>query len=155
MIREIFIRPGRAGTLETLKLIDQLGWEGSRSIPGFILSIPLPYWDATLRSRWDYEAVREVEGIPAQQGFQSIVQMISHFQQTGRVRGDCAEAAVLVVAVAIVCRLSYRIVAVRPPDEIEFSHVFVEVTFNNYVYRIDPTAPVEADYTNWERMTYP
>lgn len=155
MIREIFIRPGRAGTLETLQLIQQLGQVGAAAVPPFVLGLPIPSWDATLRSRWDYEARREVNGIPAQQTFKSMALMITNFRQTGRFRGDCAEAAVVVVAVATAGRISYRIVAVRPPDDIEFSHVFVEVPFRNFIYRIDPTAPVDADYTNWERLTYP
>jgi hypothetical protein len=155
MIREIFIRPGRPGTWETLELIDRLGSEGASLIPHYIAALPVSSWDSQLRGRWVYEARRSVQGVPAQQTFRSVAQQISNLQVTGRLHGDCAEAAVIVVAVAIAGGLPYNIIALRPADETEFAHVFVIVNARGSFYRIDPTAPTDADYTTWEHMIYP
>jgi hypothetical protein len=151
MSTEIFIRPGRAGTLETLQLIEQLGRKGAPMIPFLLLGIHPSRWDGMIRPRWQYEMRRSVDGKEAQQTFRSIDQQLFLFRKTGHMAGDCAECAVVVVAVAIATGRPYEILAMRPPDELVFRHVFVEVEG----YRIDPTAPTDADYTGWERLTYP
>lgn len=151
MTTEIFIRPGRVGTLETLQLIERLGRKGSGMVPFLLMAIPPSRWDGLIRSRWEYSSRRSIDGKLAQQTFRSIDMQLLSFQRTGVMGGDCAEAAVVVVAVAIAGGRPYQIVALRRPEDLEFSHVFVEVQG----YRIDPTAPTDADYTGWERLTYP
>lgn len=149
------IRRGTLGTLDTLKLIDEVGREGSRIryVHNFILSVPLIQWNDVLASRWAY-ASEDTETV------RSIAFQIQNLMKFDKLIGDCDDAAAVAVACACAARLPYRIVAVRAPEESEFGHVFVEVCRPQQQYdargylRIDPTAPLDADYRFWERMEY-
>lgn len=167
MISEVWIRLGRAGTLETLQIINDVGQRGAPMVPFLLLSVPVELWQGIFRKHWLYDLRRSVNGKQAQQFLKSIDVQIYSYQTKGYMSGDCAEAAAVLVAVATAGRLPYEIVAVRRPDEMEFSHVFVEVEGIQIdptsiwiqtapgKFEIDPEAPTDRDYRRWERMVYP
>ncbi len=156
-MRQFSIRRDRNGTWDTLQFIQSLGRQGSTNQYVILLtnSRPVREWDAVLRHYWLYEPEQEelLRTIPRQ------VQNVIQYQ---KLIGDCDDAAVVAVAMAEAKKrhqvtssyplLSYQIVAVRRSDEPQFSHVFVEILLGHQLWRIDPTAPTDADYTNWERL---
>ena len=153
-MRQVTIRRGSLGTQDTLKLIDDVGREGARIkyVLNFCLTIPLIQWDNTLKTYWHY-ASEDTETV------RSVAYQVGNLMKYGKLIGDCDDAAAVAVACACASRLPYRIVAVRSPESSEFEHVFVEVArpvglkTGSWV-RMDPTAPVDADYQFWERMEY-
>lgn len=153
-MRQVTIRRGSLGTLDTLKLIDEIGWEGARIkyVSNFVLTVPLLQWDDTLRHYWHY-ASEDTETV------RSMSFQVGNLMKHGKLIGDCDDAATVAVACANAARLPYRIVAVRSPENSEFEHVFVEIARPSglkmgHWLKLDPTAPVDADYHFWERMEY-
>ncbi len=146
MIRQVSIQRGRQGTWETLQLIDSVGQAGQNIVyvKRIVESVPVNAWSELLRRYWLFQD-EERESI------RSVRSQIQSLQAYGRLIGDCDDAAVIVVALARSAHILYKVVAVRRPDDNEFSHVFVMV---NGV-PIDPTAPVDANYLNWEVLAWP
>jgi len=148
MIRQVSIRRGRTGTHDTLELIYGMGLQGSteRDVQQFVRSFPASQWDGLLRQFWQFEE-EETETL------RSVRLQADYLRRSGVMIGDCDDAAVVAVALgyAYSPNIELHVVAVRSPASHEFEHVFVEI--GNL--RIDPTAPVNADYRNWERMVYP
>lgn len=78
----------------------------------------------------------------------------------GFVAGDCDDAAVLAAAVLLHARPGnpdvggIAFVAARPARSFLFEHVFVVFEYRGRPVRVDPTAPADADYSNWETMEF-
>ena len=146
MIRAVSIRRGRSGTWDTLKLIHMMGLEGSKNdgVNQFVMTIPVNQWEAMLRTYWQYQAEN-------QETLRGVAKQVEIFMRTGHMIGDCDDVAVVIAALCISSHLPFKIVAVRRPEDQDFSHVFVEAL----QFRFDPTAPDNADYRYWERMVYP
>ncbi len=147
-MKAITIAHGYQGTQQTLHVINGMGraGKGNSYVARFILMVPLRMWNDTLARYWNYveEAEETIRGISTQ---------MSNIQKRGMMEGDCDDAAVVAVALAVASRLPYAIVAVRRSDQADFSHVFVEVQGPGFhIFRIDPTAPKDTDYHGWERM---
>ncbi len=143
------IRNGPAGIRDTLQMIHQMALAGSRLVyvQRFILTIPMHQWDGVLRQYWDYQE-EDIETL------RSVRLQVDSLMKQGKLIGDCDDAAIVAGACCAASHLPFQIVAVRPPNAVEFNHVFVE-TLTAFPVRLDPTAPVYADYSNWERMVYP
>lgn len=152
MIRVFSIRNGPAGTRQTLEEMAQLAQEGS-TLP-YVRNIGLQFqpaqYDDVIRSYWRYAEEYDETLTPVD------VQART-FLSAGYMLGDCDDAAIVVAAVAVASQLPSRFVAVRPGNEANFDHVFAEVaiqqTPNSTSWlRVDPTAPLNADYRGFERM---
>lgn len=151
MMKVVSIRRGRAGTWDTLELINGMGVSGSTNpfLKRFTLGVALRQWNATLKQYWVF--VEETE-----ETLRSVNMQAQNLIAYQKLYGDCDDAAVIAVALATAANLPYRIVAMRAPEHSEFGHVFVEIRgpANTWI-RVDPTAPVDADYNFWERMPFP
>lgn len=150
-LRVFNIPPGYAGTYRTVEFIASLARTGARDprLKRYLPDVGIPFIDSSLRNYWVYadEENETLRGVDVQ---------IDNFTQRYQLIGDCDDAAVVAAALAIFARSpNVVIVAVRRPDETEFSHVFVEAEDVNEpgtFYRLDPTAPTDANYDGWERM---
>lgn len=147
MIRAVTVRRGRQGTLDTLALIRGMGLDGANNddVRRVVAYCELTKWDGLLRQCWQFAEEEE-------ETLRSVRIQSANMRSYGRMIGDCDDAAVVAVALAAACHLRFKIVAVRPGENAEFSHVFVEVQDVRGWFRIDPTGPINADYTGWERL---
>ncbi len=101
--------------------------------------------DQVIRESWFYEDANGLNGI-----LQNI--------RPGGMRGNCADAAIVAGSMLQAWRLAgnrllFWLVALRAPDSQEFNHVAIMVSDEGGRFWIDPTAPRDADYSNWEDMT--
>lgn len=149
MITSHSIRSGVLGVRDTLALMLAMAQSGSRLtyVDKFVRSIPLRQWETVLREYWDYQEEQD-------ETLRSVQTQVETLMKTNKLVGDCDDAAIVAGAMCEAAHLPWKFVTVRPPDNTEFSHVFVEVFKGDWL-RLDPTAPVDADYTTWERMVYP
>lgn len=155
------------GTRATLNEMYILAYAG-QDVPLAALMRPEGL-DGTLRNIWFYLPDGMVETMS------TIEKMYREFNQEiavtvdgqpygvkppGFVAGDCDDAAVLAAAVLLHARrLSLGVgkisfVAARPAKSSQFEHVFVVFDYHGQAVRVDPTAPVDADYTNYEMMQF-
>lgn len=151
MSRQETIRRGMLGTWDTLRFIYQMGQTGTTSdyVKRFVLTVPLQNWNTILKQYWDYQDEEE-------ETLRSVATQIDSLMHYGKLVGDCDDAAVMAVALCAASNLPCKVVAVRQPQDSEFSHVFVESAApQQRITRLDPTAPINASYVNWERMVYP
>jgi len=150
MIREYSIRSGAAGTQQTLQVMADLARQGATHslIRQAGLNMYADQVDSYIRGIWRF--VREEDEV-----LRSVETQVSNFYRYGALIGDCDDAAIIAGAIALAksSKNGFRpqFVAVRPLIQPEFQHVYTEWG----PFRIDPTAPPSADYTNWERMVYP
>lgn len=147
MITEKIIPRGEQGIRAILYEMRRLSITGSLNF-----GIAPAVIDTCLRRSWIYEF-----SPLGPQVLQTVQRMWTDFGNTGFFHGACADAAVL--AGAMLCGnrpyvLAAWFVAVRPPHEPDFEHVFTECLGPGLI-RIDPTAPLDADYTHFQRMEVP
>lgn len=157
---ERYIARGNRGTIETMRAMLDVATEGAPGIPP-TRKFVMRSFDAALRSNWNYVPDGDMETI------RTIERMFFDFRTTGHFQGDCDDAAVLACALVLIepkARPGIRrmewlrtanLVAARPPEEMDFKHVFVEAVDGNGAFLIDPTAPVDADYTDFELFRMP
>lgn len=148
ILETIDIPRGEAGTRATLYRIARVAVEGWATQRDFLMGFPAAPRELDLRFRalWLY-----VPDPPtATDAIRTIEEMRRSFLATGRIEGDCDDAATLATAVAMAHRLPVEIVAIRPPHSIRFEHVFVVIQG----VRIDPTAAIAADYRSCEKLTF-
>ncbi len=113
---------------------------------------------AFLAEHWDYE-FQPLAG----QILRTVPRMLHELNTRGKITGACADAAILAGAILYSDRRrrpelvkSAWFAAVRPPQSVTFDHVCtMAIDRADVPWRIDPTAPADADYTNWEVMELP
>lgn len=108
--------------------------------------------DNFLRTVWNYKPDGPVEQLT------TIDRLCADYQQTSHFTGDCDEAATVAAAMLLLDRPSVKgatVVGVREPNSTwnENAHVFVVGIDHHGIFRIDPTAPADADYQFWEPLT--
>jgi hypothetical protein len=147
-----WIPPGVAGTRFTLEHMRAMAWDAQSLQDALEIARPRDL-DGFLRRRWRYvpdgiwERVRPVD------------------ENLFNLLGDCDDAAVIAAAVLLhywIFTMGDRpaalvrgvaIVAGRPPQAVDFAHVWVVGTDGNGEFRIDPTAPSTSYFDNrWEFM---
>lgn len=64
------------------------------------------------------------------------------FFDTGYLVGDCDDAATLSACLLKALEWSATLIAIRRPEESEFSHVFTRAFENDYIIDIDPIVPL-------------
>ena len=144
-MRSHFIPAGAAGTRSTLAAMVAISLNASPHID--VVMDPRTL-DSFLRDNWNF-----VED--------GANEFIRDPLKNGRMVGDCDDAAVWVGALLYAYRkrnnvLSHAFfVAVRPPNESDFQHVFTIAEDKHGTFRIDPTAPADANYKGWEEMRHP
>jgi hypothetical protein len=161
-IESHFILRGPAGIRATLEMIFNQAVIGGRLVyvSRFVSTVPLDQWDTVLREYWDYQD-EDAETL------RSVRLQIESLMRGGKLIGDCDDAAIVSGALAQAAHLPFVVVAVRAPTSHEFTHVFVEVVDvhtprerhrsvrMSRMFKLDPTAPPDANYSDWERMVYP
>lgn len=156
--REEWIPRGDKGVMETLYKMRDLAMAPSEFFTGLARSraVPLRDLDAWLRSHWRY-VPDAIDGQPVEV-LRTLDNLASTFLRTQMFEGDCDDAAI--AAAAFLQRMPGsrgRFVAARPPEDPDFSngHVFCVFALYQQWVRVDPTAPLDANYTNWELKTIP
>lgn len=140
-----------SGTRATLHIMRRLAHETSVWSIGRSFQFPEKL-DELLRSKWCYVADGDHELI------RTLDRMGSDFLKHGCFIGDCDDAAVMAAAILIhsaKAPTAVRFAAGRPARSPHFLHVFVLFDLDGQTYRVDPTAPIDADYSNWELMIAP
>lgn len=163
--REQYIELGdsEAGVRRTLKIMSNVARAGvdTPGLDTFACAIVPWMLDHALRQFWLYVP----DPVTAEQ-VRTIPVMVAQFRLHAQFAGDCDDAATLAASMLLVIQhwtnrffepprrvAAIQIVAVRPPDSVSFSHVFTEYMTSGLTFvRVDPTAPKDTDYTNWERM---
>jgi hypothetical protein len=155
-----------AGTRRTIAEMQIMAWAG-QDVPLAALMRP-DGLDGTMRNIWFYlpdgkvETIRTVARMQEEFNVPLDTYVNGQFfgvKPAGMVAGDCDDAAVLAAAALLHARRvghdvgTISIVAARPGRSTEFEHVFVMFELNHQPTRVDPTAPVDADYSTWEKMT--
>lgn len=155
-MQEKWIPNSEAGVRATLEEMKQLARAGGFYMLLDQLTLRPPDIDRYLAEHWDY-VYMPLNG----QVLRSVPWMLSDLKKKQKITGACADAAIFAGAILTFQQQSINydnrsasFVAVRPPHELAFDHVFTLVTdYQDITWRIDPTAPSNADYTNWEPMT--
>lgn len=144
---------GAGGTLATLTTIASLAYAGAQypELRRFAGTISPRSVDTVLRNVWKFVSDGEHETV------RSIPRLMDDFLKYGTFFGDCDDAAVLSAALLLTWPFMVHasLDAMRSPASPAFEHVFVSAEDGLGVFRIDPTAPRDADYTNWERLSLP
>jgi len=154
MIRVFSIRNGPAGTRQTLEEMAPLAREGAQ-LP-YVKIIGEQYnpaeYDALMRSYWRYAEEYDETLTPVDFQIRTVM-------TAGYMMGDCDDAAIVIGAVALASGFHARFVATRRGPDAQFTHVFAEVSIPlqspfapEAWLRVDPTAPLDANYQGWERM---
>jgi len=141
------IRRGEAGTRDTLEeirrlILDAMSDNRSKLFESLAHNIPIQALDRALRELWNYVEDGDVELI------RTAGRLADDFWRTGRFEGDCDDACVVAGVILILQQRPIEIVAVRFPADAQFSHVFIR----SHRFRIDPTAPPDANYDGCEEM---
>lgn len=106
--------------------------------------------DAFLRHTWNYVPDGEIELL------RTVPRLLEDQARTGYFEGDCDDACIIAGACLILQQpglVKAALAAVRRPHDTSFSHVFCLVLDRQGTFRVDPTAPMDADYQNWEMFT--
>jgi hypothetical protein len=151
---EHFIPRGNAGSIATAQAIVALAQDGLNNpdLRRFAVSVSPRSLDHILRGLWHIvpDGTHEV--------VRSIPRLMTDFQTRRKFFGDCDDAAVLSAALMMLWAGSVQHASLdllRTPQSPTFEHVFVTAVDSYGAFRIDPTAPRNASYTNWERLATP
>ena len=148
---------GTRSTLYTMLDIARAGYLEARPIhPEKI--------DRVLRASWKFVSDGQYETI------RTVNRMMVDLSTHGAFLGDCDDAAVMAAAMLLRWKRLVLMfdkktgspgahawfVAMRPPKETAFAHVFVVAQMDDgHTFRIDPTVPPDAPYAGWESMLVP
>ena len=160
-MRELFqISRGDKGIRQTMRWIIDMGadYHGKVFWRTMAICYPPRVLDGYLRSRWLY-VPDEQDGQPAET-IRTLDRLQADVTRTGQFEGDCDDAGVAAVAVLLQYQRNLKaaaLVAARPASDPDFTcgHVFCVAADDSGSFRVDPTAPIGADYTAWEKMQMP